>query len=163
MRVVVADTGPLYYLVLIREIDVLPKLFGGVAVPEAVAGELRHMRAPTAVRAWAATPPPWLAVHTDPAESPPLPPLDPGERAAIALALALGAELLLVDDRAGTAAARRQGFETVGTIGVLTLAAQRRLIDLPKAFGALQATNFYYPPALLDALLAENRQRSGDP
>jgi len=163
VRVVVADTGPLYYLIVIREIDVLPKLFDSVAVPEAVAGELRHTRAPAAVRAWASTPPPWLAVHADPAEPPPLPPLDPGERAAIALALTLGAELLLVDDRAGTAAARGQGLETVGTIGVLKLAAQRRLIDLPTAFVALRATNFYYSPALLDALLAEDRQRRGQP
>ena len=163
MRIVVADTGPLHYLALIRVIDVLPKLFGSVAVPEAVAGELRHPRAPAAVRTWASTPPTWLAVHVDPAEAPPWPPLDFGERAAIALALALGAELVLVDDRAGTGAARAQGLETVGTIGVLKLAAQRRLIDLPTAFASLRATNFYYPPALLDELLAEDRQRRGEP
>jgi len=163
VRVVVADSGPLHYLVLIRKIDVLPKLFDSVAVPEAVVGELRHERTPAAVRAWASTPPAWLAVHADPAEPLLLPPLDPGERAAIALALALGAELLLVDDRAGTAAARDQGLETVGTVGVLKLAAKRRLIDLPTAFAALRATNFYHPPALLDALLAEDRQRRGKP
>ena len=126
MRIVVADTGPLSYLVLIREIDLLPKLFRSVAVPETVVGELCHTRAPAPVRTWALAPPSWLAVHANPAESPQLPPLDPGERAAIALALALRAELILVDDRAGTAAARSQGLETVGTIGVLTLTAQRR-------------------------------------
>jgi predicted nucleic acid-binding protein len=35
MRVVVADTGPLNYLVLIGESDILPKLFEAVFVPEA--------------------------------------------------------------------------------------------------------------------------------
>lgn len=163
MRIVVADTGPLFYLFLIGEIELLPKLFGSVAVPEAVADELRHANAPASVRNWVSTPPPWLAVHADPAETPALPPIDAGERAAIALALSLGAELLLVDDRAGTAAARGQGLQTVGTIGVLKLAAQRGLVDLASAFAALRATNFYAPPALLAALLAEDMQRRRAP
>ena len=148
---------------MIREIDVLAKLFGSVAVPETVVGELRHAHAPASVRTWALTPPAWFTVHADPAETPPLPPIDPGERAAIALALTRRAALLLVDDRAGTAAARSQGLETVGTIGVLARAAQRQLIDLPTAFAALRATNFRYPPALLDALVAEDRQRRNTP
>jgi predicted nucleic acid-binding protein len=159
----VADTGPLCYLILIREIDLLETLFGGVAIPEAVLREVRHPRAPTAVQTWASAPPRWLTVHADPTEMPLLPPLDLGESAAIALALELGAELLLVDDRAGTAAARGQGLETVGTVGVLKLASERRLLDLAAAFASLRATNFYYPPALLEALMAADRQRRGTP
>ncbi len=159
--VVVADTGPLHYLVLIGHIDVLPRLFGSVAVPATVAGELHHSNAPDAVRAWAASPPPWLAAHDDPAEPAPLPRLDPGERAAIALAHALGAGLLLVDDRAGAAAARGRGFRVTGTIGVLVDAARQGLLDLGAAFAALRATNFRYPAALLDALLEEHRRDAG--
>lgn len=49
--IVVADTGPLHYLILIGQIDLLPRLFGAVAVPITVAGELRHPGAPVAVRA----------------------------------------------------------------------------------------------------------------
>jgi predicted nucleic acid-binding protein len=160
VRVVVADTGPLHYLVLIGQIDVLPRLFTSVAVPEAVAAELRHYKAPTEVRAWISRPPSWLAVHADPAEPLSLP-LDPGERAAIALALRLGAELLLVDDRAGAAAARDRGLEATGTIGILARAAQRRLLDLPAAVAALRSTNFYCSPTLLDALLADWRKERG--
>lgn len=153
----VADTGPLHYLVLIGHVGVLPRLFGTVAVPAAVVGELRHLNAPAAVRAWAAAPPPWLAVHPDPAVPPSLPSLDPGELAAIALAEALGAGLLLVDERAGTAAARGRGLETVGTVGLLSRAAEARLLDLPGAVAALRATNFRYPANLFDALLDEHR------
>ena len=36
MRLVVADTGPLNYLVLIDAIELLPKLFEKVFIPEAV-------------------------------------------------------------------------------------------------------------------------------
>jgi predicted nucleic acid-binding protein len=51
MRLVVADTGPLNYLVLIGAIDLLPKLFETVLVPQAVCDELCHRVAPAAVRA----------------------------------------------------------------------------------------------------------------
>lgn len=156
--IVVADTGPLHYLILIGQIDVLPQLFGAVAVPAIVAGELRHAHAPNAVRAWADSPPPWLAMHDNPATAS-LPRLDPGERAAITLAHALGAGLLLIDDRAGVAAARGEGLRVTGTIGVLVDAASQGLLQLDAAFAALRATNFHYPPALIDALLAEHRRQ----
>ncbi len=116
----------------------------------------------TAVRAWATNPPPWLAVHPDPdgsAEA--LPRLDEGERAAIALAHALGAGLLLIDDRAAVAAARQQGFRVTGTVGLLADAAAEGLLDLAAAFAALRATNFRYSPALLDATLAAWRKERG--
>lgn len=157
--VVVADAGPLHYLILIGHIKVLPRMFGTIAVPATVAGELRHPGAPTMVRAWAAAPPAWLAVHSDPAKlSPPQPRLDPGEQAAIALAEALGAKLLLVDERVGTAVARSRGLETTGTVGLLSRAAGARMLDLAEAIAALRATNFRYPAALFDALLDEHRR-----
>ena len=40
MRIIVADTGPLNDLVLIGEIDLLPKLFDGVLAPQTVIDEL---------------------------------------------------------------------------------------------------------------------------
>lgn len=163
MGVVAADTGPLHYLLLTGHIDPLPQLFGEVVVPEAVAAELRHPGAPAAVRAWAMAPPTWLTVRPDPAEDPSLPSLDPGERAAIALAAEIGAELLLMDDRAGAVAARARGLAAIGTIGILDLASRRGLLDLAAAVSALRATNFRYPPALFDTLLAESRTRQSEP
>jgi predicted nucleic acid-binding protein len=41
-----------------------------------------------------------------------------------------------------------------GTLGVLELAARRGLIDLASALTRLKTTNFRYPPAMMDALLA---------
>jgi predicted nucleic acid-binding protein len=52
MPVVVADTGPLNYLVQIDAIDVLPKVFGKIVIPAAVHDELAHPGAPAMVRAW---------------------------------------------------------------------------------------------------------------
>ena len=51
--IVVSDTTPLNYLILIDAADVLPKLFGQVYAPSAVLTELSHTRSPELVRKWA--------------------------------------------------------------------------------------------------------------
>jgi predicted nucleic acid-binding protein len=162
MRLVVADTGPLNYLVLIEAIDVLPKLFETIFVPRAVHDELAHADAPATVRAWIAQLPAWLEVRPNPdwnTNDATGAALDEGERAAIALALAIGADLILMDDRAGVAVAYRQGLAVTGTLGLLDLAARRGLIDLAAAFGRLKATNFRYRPEIMDALLAQQPKK----
>jgi len=42
MRLVVADTSPIRYLVRIGKIDLLPHLFEKIFLPSVVADELRH-------------------------------------------------------------------------------------------------------------------------
>jgi predicted nucleic acid-binding protein len=158
---VVADTGPLNYLVQIDAIRVLPKLFDRIIVPTSVHEELGHRRAPAAVRAWAERIPTWLEVSADDGRDwndPLWRALDEGERAVIALASRIGAELILMDDRAGVAFARGRGFAVTGTLGVLDLAARHGLIDLAEAFTRLKATSFHYRQGLLDVFLA---QKSG--
>jgi predicted nucleic acid-binding protein len=106
---VVADTGPVNYLLLIGAIDLLPRLFGSVLMPEAVRTELRHPGAPALVRAWADQPPSWLdvrAVDVPTPADPTLRALDDGEAAAILLADQVRADLVLMDDRAPVMVAR---------------------------------------------------------
>jgi predicted nucleic acid-binding protein len=162
VRIVVADTGPLQYLLLIGHIDILPRLFESVTIPVAVQKEMLHPAAPQAVRTWAETPPSWVAVTPDvPDSDVALQRLGAGERAAIVLALAMRAELVLMDDRAGVAAALAKGLRTTGTLGVLDLAARSGLVDLEAAFDQLKATNFRRPPAVLEAMLAAWRKDRG--
>jgi predicted nucleic acid-binding protein len=65
VQVVVADTGPLNYLVLIDAIDVLPKLFDKIIIPRAVCDELLHKGTSEAVRAWMAQDRSWLEVRLE--------------------------------------------------------------------------------------------------
>jgi len=58
--IVVADTTPIRYLVVIEREHLLPALYGGVLIPPAVAAELDHESSPDVVRAWLARPPNWL-------------------------------------------------------------------------------------------------------
>ncbi len=163
MRAVVADTGPLHYLVLIEAIDLLPRLFVQVFVPTVVQTELTRRAAPSAVRSWAETPPAWLTVLSAPGgDDLTLATLDDGERAVIALAASLHSKLILMDDRAGVAKARARGFAVTGTLGLLIRAAQGGLADLASSFDALKRTSFYAQPGLLDVLLAEHRRRSSE-
>ena len=99
--IVVADTGPLNYLVLIEAVNVLQPLYTHVVVPEAVAEELRSTGAPPVVRTWIAQPPDWLEVRPDPPPDPGLRFLDPGESAAQSLAELLRADGILIDERDG--------------------------------------------------------------
>ena len=55
--IVVADTTPLRYLVMIEREHLLPLLYGRVLIPPAVAEELDHKSTPDLVRAWLATRP----------------------------------------------------------------------------------------------------------
>ncbi|MEI7773338.1 MAG: hypothetical protein WCK17_01050 [Verrucomicrobiota bacterium] len=59
---VVADTTPLNYLVLIGQEHVLGALFDKVLIPEGVLEELKHPKAPEAVLVWIQTLPTWLEV-----------------------------------------------------------------------------------------------------
>jgi predicted nucleic acid-binding protein len=79
--------------------------------------------------------------------------LDEGENAAIALAILLDADLLLMDDRKGAIVARAKGLRVTGTLGVLDLAAQSGLVNFVQAVDGLRRTTFRIPEELLDSLV----------
>ena len=62
----VSDTSPLSYLILIGQLDLLPKVFTAVSIPDEVRAELASSRAPSAVQKWIAHPPPWLVIGSAP-------------------------------------------------------------------------------------------------
>ena len=146
---VVSNTTPLNYLILTGTVDVLPAIFGRVYVPSAVINELSHPRSPAVVRAWANTPPAWLTVQ-DPTQIDPSLKLGAGEAAAIALALEIGAEHILIDERKGYKVAQQRGLGTSSTLGVLEEASHRGLIDFEAKIDRLvKETTFYVTEEVL--------------
>jgi predicted nucleic acid-binding protein len=113
--IVVADTSPINYLILIGEIEILTEMYGRVVIPHAVREELLRPSAPEIVRAWTSQLPIWLEVHT-PLNAPDasLAMLDPGERDAIVLAGELRADQMIVDDRQGRQEAEKRGILVFG-------------------------------------------------
>jgi len=84
--IVVSDSSPINILVRIQHIDVLPRMFGAVIIPPAVAAELSHARTPSQVRALITSRPPWLTVRAPLHIDNTIGIDDPGELEAISLA-----------------------------------------------------------------------------
>lgn len=151
---IVADTSPLNYLVLIDAIKVLPKLYGRIIIPRQVHDELRDADSHEQLRAWLAMKPDWLEVRfAKPIESGHL--LDEGEAAAISLAQELRADRLLIDERDGRAFAMQAGIPIAGTLAVLSDAASEGLIDFKAAIEKLKRTTFRASPRLYTQVLAD--------
>ena len=164
MPLIVADTTPLNYLVLIEAVDLLPRLYGRVLIPPSVLAELADPHAPVQVRTWATQSRDWLRVVPLPAPAgSSLMHLDDGERDAIALAEEQQAGLLLMDERDGAAAARARNLKVIGTLGVLDVAAARGWIDLPAMFSRLRQTTFRSPHRLMTTMLEQDAQRKKKP
>jgi len=137
--IVVSDTSPLNYLILIGQEDLLRKLFGRVIIPQAVFDELHATGASAKVRLWSQNPPAWVEIkQTDLIPDAALDVLHAGEREAITLAQELSADLLLADDKQARLAATNLGIAITGTLGVLDRAAREDLIDLKAVIKVLK-------------------------
>lgn len=96
--IVVADTSPLNYLVLLGKVYLLNEIYAHVLIPPAVLSELCHSGAPKQVRNWAFDLPDWAQLSSEVAVDPTLPrTLGPGECEAISLAMSVSATFVLLD------------------------------------------------------------------
>ena len=147
--IVVSDTTPLNYLILIEVITILPTLFGRVFAPPAVIRELSHPRSPEVVRQWASSPPSWLTIQAPNSIDPSLK-LGPGETEAIMLAHELNADLILIDERKGYKVAIARGLKVVSTLAILEEAGNQKLLDFEAALQQLESgTSFYVTEEVL--------------
>lgn len=128
--IVVADTSVLINLCRIGRAEILPQLFREVVIPPEVAGEFNSL-AGRVPRFAALSLPPWLRQQS-PAKNPrfmlELASLGPGETAALALALEIQADAVLLDERLGHDAAMRLGLKVIGLLGLLLQAKASGLL-----------------------------------
>ncbi len=159
MNLVVSDASPIHYLVLINVINVLPKLFSKVIIPEhVITTELQSPKTPPLVRTWVSNLPPWVEVRK-PAKPEALH-LHKGEEHAIALALEFNAPILL-DEKEARTVAKDKGLLVIGTLGLIERAAAVNLIDLQESLIALQKTNMRVSRSLIhDALERQTQKRA---
>ncbi|MCW5961138.1 MAG: hypothetical protein KIS76_13325 [Pyrinomonadaceae bacterium] len=154
---IVADTSPLNYLVLIDAVDVLPALFQEVVIPSAVRNELSAAGASPKLQEWMNSEHLWLKIKKIGKPDPTIR-LGAGEVEVISLALKRSAQLVLLDDKPAREAAKRRGLRVLGTLGVLKLAEERSLIDFESALIKLQSTNFRISRKLIWELLGRSRR-----
>lgn len=153
--IVVADASPLNYLILIDAVDCLKSLYEVVHIPGTVLDELTAPGTPGSVQRWASTPPVWI-ITSQPNHPHPIPSLDAGDAAAIALALELSADAVLIDERRGRAVATNLGLRVFGTLAILDEAGRRNLLQVHTCVEKLLQTNFRCSESLIRHLLAKH-------
>jgi uncharacterized protein len=158
--IVISDTSPINYLCRIGQIDILHAIFGRVIVPTAVARELGQPATPKSVRDFIAQLPDWLIVQEPANPHAVIADVGAGERQAIALALELSADYLIVDDLGARAVAEQQKIGVIGTLGVLKLAANRGLLPLDSAIDDLRLCEFYLFDKLIEEMLGDLPRKS---
>ena len=128
--IIVSDTSPVSNLILIERLDILQKLFSEIIIPTAVdreIGALKQFGKDLSLYEnanWIKVSAPNNLQKVQNLQTK----LDEGEAQAIALALEINCELLLMDERIGTHIARAEGLQTVGLVGVLVKAKQEKIV-----------------------------------
>ncbi len=157
--IVISDTSAITYLAAIHHLQLLPQLYHQVTIPEAVYRELADIEPPVpgTLEVQGAA---WLAVravvnravveHLQYELR-----LDPGESEAIALAIELNADLLLIDERRGRSAADRLGVKITGLLGILVEAKRKNLVVAVKPLmdALISTSEFRVSPALYRQIL----------
>jgi hypothetical protein len=104
-----------------------------VIIPQAVYHELQDPHTPKQVKDWIDSAPAWIEIrHADLSFYTSKKNLGAGEREAIALALELRADALLLDDRDGTKEARKQNIPTLSTFGILSKKPPERTCSISR-------------------------------
>ena len=133
MAVVISDSSPLVHLSAINRFELLRELYPDLSIPQSVWDEVTIAGAGrTGAKELAdAVNNGWIKLKSPGAkfiERIESEGLDRGETDALALALELKAEMILLDEVRGRTAARRLGVRAVGTLGVLIRAKARGLV-----------------------------------
>jgi predicted nucleic acid-binding protein len=152
--IVVCDTSPICYLLLIEQIQILPQLFNQIMIPPGVQNELLAEQDFSLIQSWITDPPTWVNIQPVPQLLDNLPiKLGCGEQEAISLAVSLQASLIILDDWDARQVALSQGLTVTGLLGVLYKAGTQGLIDFYNAIDRLQQTSFRASPALIQQFL----------
>ena len=155
--IVVSDTSALSNLAVVEHLWLLEAIYQTVIIPDAVASELAAASNPVIPAilelSWIQTK--LLAQSQLANQLQQERGLDAGEANAIALALELRADDLLMDERLGRQEAVRLGLSIVGILGVLLVAKQRSLISQvqPVMDALTNKAGFHISPRLYQRVL----------
>ena len=128
--IIVSNTSPITNLAAVGQLNLLQQLYGSIIIPQAVYDEMANLgyTVPGTIEvqtlSWIQTRQVINCTVVTQLETE----IAPGESEAIALAIELSANRILIDDRKGRIAASRLGINTVGLLGILQVAKRRGFI-----------------------------------
>jgi hypothetical protein len=152
---VISDTTPMQYLHQVGCLDLLPKLYGSITLPEGVAAEIatghgKGVSLPVLDRL------DWVRIRMAPHLGilPLATDLGQGEREVFSLAVGRTGVLALLDDGLARHFAKHLGISFTGTLGVLLKAkAVGHLEAVRPILDQLQALGFWLDPATRSTVL----------
>jgi uncharacterized protein len=160
--IVVCNTSPITNLAAIARLDLLQSIYGKIVIPQAVYDELTTVPRPVPGGVEVQTYD-WISVRSVSDQTRVSifrQDVDFGEAEAIALALELSADRLLIDDAAGRTIALREGLQITGVLGILLISKQRGLIDSvqPLLDNLLEQAGFWVSDGLYQWVLQQADQ-----
>jgi predicted nucleic acid-binding protein len=161
-RIVVIDSSPLIGLAIVDGLALLPKLFDVVFLPESVKQEVLPGKAARGEQAIAqAIAGGWLKVWPETIAPQSEIDLDVGETDCINLGLShVDGVLMIMDERAGRAAAKEKGLRVIGTAAIIGLAKNQGLIPSARVvFEVLHASDFRISAAVINQVLVSVNEK----
>lgn len=152
--IIVSDTSPITNLIQIGKLELLRQLYHRIIIPPAVYAELaflEHQKSLLEKEDWIEP----NEIHDQTLLPALLQRVDRGEAEAIALAIELKANLILMDEQTGRRVAEEFGLKITGVLGVLVQAKQNGLISDVKFFmeKLRNEASFRIHPQLFDDIL----------
>lgn len=160
--IIISDTTPISSLLQINELELLPKLYQQIIIPTTVFNELQILE----TRGFSIQDGinnGWIKIKTSQSYDlihELLATLDPGESEAIALAIELQADYLLMDEKEGRQEARMRAIPIIGTLGILLEAKKQGLIsNVQHKLDALRNINYWISEELYHRVLVLAKEK----
>lgn len=155
---VIADAGPIFSLAIIDQLEILNNLFDEVKISNAVWEEITLKKNTEYYKKIKRFFEPKVVKISSFNELTFI--MDYGESESIILYKELNAQYLLIDDKKARTIAENSNIECIGTLGLLSIAKSKGLIDnLRSKFIELIQYNRYYSLELLNKLLENHEEQ----
>ncbi len=151
--ILIADSSALITLAICDSLECLEKLFGEVKVPQAVYEEVTHDAKPEAKKLRG-----FLIGKVIPVDKKDFPIemefLGSGEIEAMILYEKLNADWLLIDDERAKRKAKSKSINTIGSMGVLVIAKEKKIInEIKPLIEKIKNSNIYLSNELIQRIL----------
>jgi hypothetical protein len=157
--IIVSNTSPISNLLIVGQLELIGQIYQQVVISPTVDREVRALQnfgidlAAYTSATWLSVQVPTDALFVDSLKNE----LDDSEAEAIALALQLKADRLLIDERLGRLVASRYGLNITGILGILRTAKMLGLIPTMKPIldDLVQQAGFWIDRALYEQVLKD--------
>jgi predicted nucleic acid-binding protein len=160
--IVIADSGSIFSLAVIGKLEILSALFNSIRIPSAVWEEITLNKKTELYQIIHLFFQDKIQKITGFNELTFL--MDYGESESVILYKELQADFLLIDDKKARKIAESLGINCIGTIGLLSVAKEKKIIlELKPLFDTLLQNKRYYSVELLNTILVRHKESTIKP